>query len=181
MMPYIPRWYWTMSATACVSAAEPDRQHQMVSCTCVSLSVTRLAMYAPVVVRLSAPRITPSLKLIAMIEVPRLTSPLFRWFISTCIPSSPNIPVPGPSIVVERRLIWLRSNHDRAGRAHGDSWSVFRTPSRTLVVSGDNDESERVVIEWILRRLGRAGKAGTRCSEASLAAGFKLPLAKKYA
>jgi hypothetical protein len=44
-----------MSATACVSAAEPDRQHQMVSWTRVSLSVTRLAMYAPVVVRESAP------------------------------------------------------------------------------------------------------------------------------
>jgi hypothetical protein len=44
-----------MSATACVSAADPDRQHQIVSWTCVSLSVTRLAMYAPVVVRLSAP------------------------------------------------------------------------------------------------------------------------------
>ena len=48
-------WYLTMSATACVSAADPDRQHQMVSCTCVSLSVTRFAMYAPVVVRESAP------------------------------------------------------------------------------------------------------------------------------
>lgn len=45
-----------MSATACVSAAEPERQHQMVSCTLVSLSVTRLAMYAPVVVRESAPK-----------------------------------------------------------------------------------------------------------------------------
>jgi hypothetical protein len=44
-----------MSATAWVSAAEPDRQHQMVSWTRVSLSVTRLAMYAPVVVRESAP------------------------------------------------------------------------------------------------------------------------------
>lgn len=56
-----------MSATACVSAAEPERQHQMVSWTCVSLSVTRFAMYAPLVVRLSAPNITPSLKLIAML------------------------------------------------------------------------------------------------------------------
>ena len=50
-----PSWYCTMSATACVSAAEPDRQHQMVSWTWVSLSVTRLAMYAPVVVLESAP------------------------------------------------------------------------------------------------------------------------------
>lgn len=50
-----PSWYWTMSATACVSAAEPERQHQMVSWTRVSLSVTRLAMYEPVVVRESAP------------------------------------------------------------------------------------------------------------------------------
>lgn len=50
-----PSWYWTMSATACVSAADPDRQHQMVSDTLVSLSVTRFAMYAPVVVRESAP------------------------------------------------------------------------------------------------------------------------------
>jgi hypothetical protein len=58
-----------MSATAWVSAAEPDRQHQMVSCTCVSLSVTRFAMYAPVVVLLSAARITPSLKLIAMLQI----------------------------------------------------------------------------------------------------------------
>lgn len=41
-----------MSATACVSAAEPDLQHQILSCTWVSLSVTRLAMNAPVVVRL---------------------------------------------------------------------------------------------------------------------------------
>lgn len=56
-----------MSATACVSAAEPDLQHQMVSCTLVSLSVTLFAMYAPVVVLLSAPRMTPSLKLIAML------------------------------------------------------------------------------------------------------------------
>lgn len=56
-----------MSATACVSAAEPDRQHQMVSDTRVSLSVTRFAMYAPVVVRESAPSMTPSLKLIAML------------------------------------------------------------------------------------------------------------------
>ena len=56
-----------MSATACVSAAEPDRQHHIVSCTCVNLSVTRLAMYAPVVVRESAPSITPSLKVIAML------------------------------------------------------------------------------------------------------------------
>lgn len=39
-----PSWYCTMSATACVSAAEPERQHQMVSWTLVSLSVTRLAM-----------------------------------------------------------------------------------------------------------------------------------------
>lgn len=67
MIPYMPRWYCTISATACVSAADPDRQHQMVSWTCVSLSVTRFAMYAPVVVRLSAPRITPSLKLMAML------------------------------------------------------------------------------------------------------------------
>lgn len=50
-----PSWYCTISATACVSAAEPDRQHQMVSWTRVSLSVTRLAIYAPVVVRESAP------------------------------------------------------------------------------------------------------------------------------
>lgn len=57
-----------MSATACVSAAEPDLQHQIVSWTCVSLSVTRLAMYAPVVVLLSAPSITPSLKLMAMLR-----------------------------------------------------------------------------------------------------------------
>src|SRR3954465_11408286 len=74
-----------MSATACVSAADPERQHQIVSWTWVSLSVTRLAMYAPVVVLLSAPlchqsvpcliyeeiqhkpRITPSLKLMAML------------------------------------------------------------------------------------------------------------------
>lgn len=60
-----------MSATAWVSAAEPDRQHQMVSCTCVSLSVTRFAMYAPVVVLLSAARMTPSLKLIAILRVVR--------------------------------------------------------------------------------------------------------------
>src|SRR6266566_5761691 len=44
-----------MSATAWVSAAEPDLQHQIVSWTLVSLSVTRLAMYAPVVVLESAP------------------------------------------------------------------------------------------------------------------------------
>lgn len=59
VLPFImwnwPSWYCTMSATACVSAAEPDRQHQMVSWTRVSLSVTRFAMYAPVVVRESAP------------------------------------------------------------------------------------------------------------------------------
>lgn len=58
-LPFImwnrPSWYCTMSATACVSAAEPERQHQIVSATRVSLSVTRLAMYAPVVVRESAP------------------------------------------------------------------------------------------------------------------------------
>ena len=110
-----------MSATACVSAAEPERQHQIVSCTCVSLSVTRFAMYAPVVVRLSAPSITPSLKLIAMLFAVRhrmgfvwgrhtwtcrdwekqlayarilrqtmsyLTSPFFRWFMSTWMPST---------------------------------------------------------------------------------------------
>ena len=41
---YMFKWYCTMSATACVSAADPDRQHQMVSYTCVSLSVTRFAM-----------------------------------------------------------------------------------------------------------------------------------------
>lgn len=61
VLPFImwnwPSWYCTMSATACVSAAEPDRQHQMVSWTRVSLSVTRLAMYAPVVVRESAPAV----------------------------------------------------------------------------------------------------------------------------
>jgi hypothetical protein len=56
-----------MSATACVSAAEPDLQHQIVSWTWVSLSVTRFAMYAPVVVLLSAPRMTPSLNVIAML------------------------------------------------------------------------------------------------------------------
>lgn len=50
-----PSWYCTMSATAWVSAALPDRQHHIVSCTRVSLSVTRFAMYAPVVVRESAP------------------------------------------------------------------------------------------------------------------------------
>ena len=50
-----------------MSAAEPDRQHHIVSCTCVSLSVTRFAMYAPVVVRLSAPNMTPSLKFMAML------------------------------------------------------------------------------------------------------------------
>jgi len=58
-----------MSATACVSAAEPDLQHHIVSWTCVSLSVTRFAMYAPVVVLLSAPRMTPSLNVIAMLEI----------------------------------------------------------------------------------------------------------------
>ena len=63
-----------MSATAWVSAAEPDRQHHIVSCTCVSLSVTRFAIYAPVVVRLSAPRITPSPKVTAMLR--RSQSPL---------------------------------------------------------------------------------------------------------
>lgn len=71
MAPYMPRWYWTMSATACVSAAEPDRQHQIVSWTCVSLSVTRFAMYAPVVVLLSAANMTPSLKLMAMLHAVR--------------------------------------------------------------------------------------------------------------
>jgi len=60
-----------MSATACVSAAEPERQHQIVSCTCVSLSVTRFAIYAPVVVRESAPRMTPSAKLMAMLDIVR--------------------------------------------------------------------------------------------------------------
>lgn len=45
----------TISAMACVSAAEPDRQHHTKSCTMVSLSVTRLAMMGPVVVRESAP------------------------------------------------------------------------------------------------------------------------------
>ena len=64
-----------MSATACVSAAEPDRQHHIVSCTCVSLSVTRFAMYAPVVVLLSAPRMTPSLKLTAMLTNSQLSAP----------------------------------------------------------------------------------------------------------
>jgi hypothetical protein len=44
-----------MSATACVSAADPERQHQMLSSIIVSLSVTRLAMTEPVVVRESAP------------------------------------------------------------------------------------------------------------------------------
>lgn len=52
-----------------MSAAEPLRQHHIVSWTWVSLSVTLLAMNAPVVVRLSAPRITPSLKLMAMLFV----------------------------------------------------------------------------------------------------------------
>lgn len=60
-----------MSATACVSAADPDLQHQMVSWTCVSLSVTRFAMYAPVVVLLSAANMTPSLKLMAMLSTVR--------------------------------------------------------------------------------------------------------------
>lgn len=63
-----------MSATACVSAADPDRQHHIVSWTLVSLSVTLFAMYAPVVVLLSAPRITPSLKLIAMLEDSKVSS-----------------------------------------------------------------------------------------------------------
>jgi hypothetical protein len=54
-MAYNPSWYWTISATACVSAADPERQHHIVSWTRVSLSVTRFAMYAPVVVLESAP------------------------------------------------------------------------------------------------------------------------------
>lgn len=54
-MAYRPSWYWTMSATAWVSAADPERQHHIVSWTRVSLSVTRFAMYAPVVVLESAP------------------------------------------------------------------------------------------------------------------------------
>lgn len=40
-----PSWYVTASAMACVSAAEPERQQKMWSWICVSLSVTRLAMY----------------------------------------------------------------------------------------------------------------------------------------
>ncbi len=40
---------------ACVSADDPDRQHQTVSWSGVSLSVTLFAMYDPVVVRVSAP------------------------------------------------------------------------------------------------------------------------------
>ena len=37
-------------------------------------------------VRESAPSITPSLKVTAMMEVPRLTSPFFRRLMSTLIP-----------------------------------------------------------------------------------------------
>ena len=58
-----------MSAIACVSAAEPDRQQNILSWTGVNLSVTRLAMYDPVVVLESAPITTPPLNVVAMIEV----------------------------------------------------------------------------------------------------------------
>lgn len=64
VMANSPSWYCTMSATACVSAAEPDLQHQIVSATLVSLSVTLLAMYAPVVVRESAPVARPVSRLL---------------------------------------------------------------------------------------------------------------------
>ena len=43
-------------------------------------------MYVPVVVRESAPRITPSLNLTAMMDVPNETSPFFKWLMSTEIP-----------------------------------------------------------------------------------------------
>jgi hypothetical protein len=56
-----------MSATACVSAAEPDLQHQIVSSTRVSLSVTLFAIYAPVVVLESAPKIEIVSKLTAVV------------------------------------------------------------------------------------------------------------------
>lgn len=142
-----------MSATACVSAAEPDRQHHIVSCTCVNLSVTRLAIYAPVVVRESAPSMTPSRKVIAILfggvsghdrgkekggggrtlrflscrtglvgelkivgfRRAHFTSPVFRWFISTCIPSVNRVSsycrhwkriyVPSPSMPEERTIV----------------------------------------------------------------------------
>lgn len=58
----------------------------MVSWIWVNLSDTLLAMYVPVVVRESAPRITPSLNLTAMMDVPNETSPFFKWLMSTEIP-----------------------------------------------------------------------------------------------
>lgn len=76
-----------MSATACVSAADPDRQHHILPWICVNLSVTRLAMYVPVVVLESAPKITPSWKVTAMIDVPIETSPFFKCVMSTFIES----------------------------------------------------------------------------------------------
>lgn len=74
-----------MSATACVSAADPLLQHQILSCICVNLSVTLFAMYAPVVVLESAASITPPLYLIAAIVVPIDTSPVLRACQSTLI------------------------------------------------------------------------------------------------
>lgn len=41
--------------------------------------MTRFAMYAPVVVLLSAANMTPSLKLMAMMDVPRLGCLLALW------------------------------------------------------------------------------------------------------
>jgi len=57
-----------------VSAALPERQHQMRSCRAAILSDTRLATYVPVLTRLSAPKTTPSLNGTAMIVVPVDTS-----------------------------------------------------------------------------------------------------------
>jgi hypothetical protein len=56
-----------------VSAALPLRQQYTRSCRYVSLSVTLLAMYDPVVVRESAPMTTPPLNATAIIEVYRPT------------------------------------------------------------------------------------------------------------
>ena len=69
---------FTASETACVSAAEPERQTRRWLSTAVILSETRLAMYAPVDVRESAPNTTPPSKVTAMIDVPRSTSPSLR-------------------------------------------------------------------------------------------------------
>jgi len=57
-----------------VSAALPERQQKIRSATGVILFVTRLAIYAPVVVRESAPNTTPPSNSTAIIDVPIICS-----------------------------------------------------------------------------------------------------------